>query len=118
VDEGQFDRFGELFTADVVYDVSALGGGLLSGIEAIARAGLSLGDANPLAHHVTNVVVQHVDAHGARVRSKGLAVGRDGSTGSVVYDDELRRTDGGWRIAVRRVLPRTAPLRPSGAAPG
>jgi 3-phenylpropionate/cinnamic acid dioxygenase small subunit len=114
IDEGQFDELDELFTDDVVYDVSALSGGQLSGIESIAQAGRSLGDANPLGHHVTNVVVLEIDGDRARVRSKGLAVMSNASTGSVVYDDELRRTDRGWRIAVRRVLPRQAPLHPSG----
>ena len=43
-------------------------------------------------------------------------------TDDVVYDvsalggeDQVRRTGQGWRIAVHRVLPRKAPLRPSAA---
>lgn len=118
VDEGQFDELDQLFTHDVVYDVSALGGGRLLGSEAIARAARSLGEANPLAHHVTNVVVLDIHGDAARVRSKGLAVMSNGTAGSVVYDDELRRTDRGWRIAVRRVLPRRMPLHPSGEPAG
>jgi hypothetical protein len=118
MDEGQFDRLDELLTHDVVYDVSALAGGRLAGIGAIARAARSLGDANPLGHHVTNVVVLGIDGDRAWVRSKGLAVMSNGTAGSVVYDDELRRTDRGWRIAVRRVLPRSAPLQPSGETAG
>ncbi len=116
MDEGEFDRLDELFTSEVVYDVSALGGGQLTGIEAIAHAGRSLGAANPLAHHVTNVVVVTIDGDSARVRSKGLAVMSSGAVGSVTYDDDLLRTDRGWRIAVRRVLPRKVPLQPSGGA--
>lgn len=116
MDEGQFDRLDEILTSDVVYDVSALGGGQLAGIAAVAQAGRSLGEANPLGHHVTNVVVLDIDGDRAWVRSKGLAVMSNGAAGSVVYDDELRRTDQGWRIAVRRVLPRKAPLQPSEAA--
>lgn len=114
MDEGEFGRLGELFTEDVVYDISAFGGGLLRGPAAVAEAGRALGDGNPLAHHVTNVVVVEIAGDRARVRSKGLAVMSGGTTGSVVYDDELWRTERGWRIAVRRVLPRTAPLHPSG----
>ena len=116
MDEGQFDRLDEILTSDVVYDVSALGGGQLAGIAAVAQAGRSLGEANPLGHHVTNVVVLDIDGDRAWVRSKGLAVMSSGAAGSVVYDDELRRTDQGWRIAVRRVLTRNAPLQPSDAA--
>lgn len=116
MDEGDFERLGELFVDDVVYDVSAFGGGRLTGPRAVADAGRALGDRNPLAHHVTNIVVVELDGDRARVRSKGLAVMTGGGTGSVVYDDELRRTPGGWRIAVRRVLPRRSPLAPSGVA--
>jgi hypothetical protein len=118
VDEGEFGRLGELLTDDVVYDVSGLGGGQLVGVQAIEDAGRALGHANPLGHHVTNVVVVKIDSDQAWVRSKGLAVMSNGSTGSVVYDDELRRTGQGWRIAIRRVLPRKAPLQGSGLGEG
>ena len=116
MDEGEFDRLHELVTDDIVYDVSALGAGQLIGSDAIIAAGQALGDNNPLAHHVTNVIVVRIDNETAQVRSKGLAVMSSGVAASVVYDDELRRTDKGWRIAVRRVLPRAVPLRPSGPA--
>jgi 3-phenylpropionate/cinnamic acid dioxygenase small subunit len=112
MDDGAFDRLGELFVADVTYDVSALGGGQLRGLHAVAEAGRALGDRNPLGHHVTNIVVIELTDELARARSKGLAVMSDGSAGSVVYEDEIRRTDRGWRIAVRNVLPRRAPLQP------
>ena len=119
VDEGEFQRFDEVFTDDVVYDVTALGGTRMTGASAIAAAGRVLGTANPLGHHVTNIVVLGIEGDRAQARSKGLAVMSDGTTGSVVYDDEIRRTDRGWRIAVRRVLPRRIPLQASGgpAAP-
>jgi hypothetical protein len=114
MDEGQFDKLGELFVEDVIYDVSAFGGGLLNGAQAVADAGRALGERNPLAHHVTNIVVTEIAGDRAQARSKGLAVSADGGTASVVYDDELRRTSQGWRIVARRVLPRRSPLHPSG----
>lgn len=43
-DDGDLDRLDVLFTPSVVYDVSALGGGALHGIEAIRAAALALGD--------------------------------------------------------------------------
>ena len=42
---GEFGRMGELFTADVVYDLSAFGRGELHGYEAITEASLALSDA-------------------------------------------------------------------------
>ena len=110
MDEGRLDRLHELFADDVVYDLEDFGFGALRGIQAIRDAALSLGDRNPLAHHVTNVVVGESDDTGVRVRSKGLAVSADGSTGSVVYEDVVRREGDGWRISYRKVKARRTPL--------
>ncbi|HEX6534142.1 MAG TPA: nuclear transport factor 2 family protein [Gemmatimonadaceae bacterium] len=111
IDHGELDRLDEVFTADVVYDLRDFALGELHGIDAITRASLELGDANPLGHHVTNVVVADVRDDGVRVLSKGIGIRRDGSCGTVVYDDIVRRTPDGWRIARRTVVARRAPLR-------
>lgn len=112
MDNGEFDRLDELFTRDVVYDLRDYGGAELRGIAAIVQASRSLGDANPLGHHVTNVVIAEVDGDVVHVVSKGLGVRADGSCGSVVYRDAVRKEVSGWRIARRRVSPRTRPLSP------
>jgi 3-phenylpropionate/cinnamic acid dioxygenase small subunit len=112
VDAGEFDRLGELFTDDFAYDVSALGAGVLEGAEAFTEASRALGDDNPLGHHVTNVIVTAERDDGATVRSKGIGVRADGTSGSVVYEDVVRRTSAGWRIARRTAFPRTRPLHP------
>lgn len=112
MDNGELDRLNELFTADVVYDLSALGLGELRGIEAIKQAALALGDDNPPGHHVTNVVITAVDENSARVMSKGIGVRADGSIGTVVYSDIVRLETGGWRIVHRTVIPRKRPLHP------
>jgi hypothetical protein len=111
MDDGAFERFGELFTPDVVYDVSSMGGSELVGIAAVAEAALALGDRNPLGHHVTNVVIVASGGSEASVRSKGIGVLADGSTGSVVYEDLVVCVPDGWRIAHRRALPRRTPLQ-------
>jgi SnoaL-like domain len=112
VDEGHFNRFSELFAHDVVYDLRDYGGVELRGIDAIVQAARALGDANPVGHHVTNVVIEEYDGYVAHVVSKGFGVRVDGSCGSVVYRDELRKDADGWRIARRRVSPRRRPLSP------
>jgi hypothetical protein len=48
----------------------------------------------------------------ATVRSKGIGVLSNGMSGTVVYEDVVRRTATGWRIAARTVLPRSRPLHP------
>jgi hypothetical protein len=110
VDDGDFNRLRELFAPDVVYDLRDYGGAELHGIDAIVQAARALGDANPVGHHVTNVVIEEYDGYVARVVSKGIGVRGDGSCGSVVYRDELRKDANGWRIVRRRVTPRRQPL--------
>lgn len=111
MDHGQLDRLDELFTPDVEYDLSAYAGGpVLRGWGSIRGAALELGDRNPLAHHVTNIVITSGDGVHATVLSKGLAVMGDGTSGSVVYEDEVVKTDAGWRLSRRRVIPRRTPL--------
>jgi hypothetical protein len=109
-DEGQLDRLDELFTSDVVYDVTHLGMAVLHGIEEIRGAALELGADNPVAHHVTNIVITSAGDDRASARSKGLAVMANGSCGSATYVDSLRRENGQWRINHRIILPRRTPL--------
>jgi ketosteroid isomerase-like protein len=118
VDAGELDAAGELFTADVVYDLSDFGLGLVRGTAAVREAALALGEANPVAHHVTNVVITAVDEDSARVRSKGLGVTAAGSVASVVYDDVVTRRPEGWRIWRRTVTARRVPLGGRHADPG
>jgi hypothetical protein len=112
MDAGEFDRLDELFTDDFVYDLEHLGYGQLQGAQAFVDAARALGDNNPLGHHVTNtVVIAEEDGGAIRVRSKGIGIRADGSSGTVVYEDLVRRTDQGWRIARRSVIPRSRPLQ-------
>jgi hypothetical protein len=110
VDNGALDRLDELFTDDVVYDLAPLGGAVLEGVDAIRRSARELGDRNPVAHLVTNVLVQEYDGQ-VTASSKFIGVQRDGSVGSGVYEDVLRRTAEGWRISRRRVSLRREPLQ-------
>ena len=112
MDAGEFHRLAELFTDDFVYDVEALGYGRIQGVQALVETATALGDRNPLGHHVTNsLVIAEEDDGGVRVRSKGIGIGTDGSSGTVIYEDVVRRTASGWRIALRAVIPRKRPLQ-------
>ena len=113
-DDGELDRLDLLFTASVSYDVTAFGGGVLRGIEAIRSAALDVGDRNPVGHHVTNVVVTEQSDGSVRARSKGIGVYADGTVGSVTYEDTVVRTGEGWRVASRTVVPRRTPLGGAG----
>ena len=110
MDAGEFGRLSELFTEDFVYDLDALGHGQLEGAGALVEAAIASGDNNPLGHHVTNAIVIESTGDEALVRSKGIGIRADGTSGTVVYDDVVRRTPQGWRIARRTVVPRRRPL--------
>jgi ketosteroid isomerase-like protein len=109
-DAGALERLGELFAAGVTYDLDDFGLGSLHGIDAIREAALAMGQANPVGHHVTNIVITEIDDRTARVQSKGIGVNADGTAGSVVYDDVVTRQSGGWKISYRKVTARRAAL--------
>ncbi|MBZ4016603.1 nuclear transport factor 2 family protein [Streptomyces purpurogeneiscleroticus] len=110
-DEGELHRLDELFTADVVYDVSDFGQPPLKGVRAIREAAFALGEAIPVGHHVTNIVLTELPADGGvQARSKGIGVNADGTCGTVTYEDTVVRAADGWRISHRKVLARRAPL--------
>jgi ketosteroid isomerase-like protein len=117
MDAGELDQAGELFTADVTYDLGDFGLGSLHGPAAIVEAALALGQANPAGHHVTNIVITRIDDGSARVQSKGIGIMADGTAGSVTYDDIVTRQPGGWKISYRKVTARRAALgeQPAGA---
>jgi hypothetical protein len=109
-DGGHLDRLGEIFTPDVVYDMSAVGVGTFEGIEAIRSAALKLGPGNPVAHHVTNVVISGEGDGPVTALSKGLMLRADGTLTSVTHLDAMRRHDDGWRISRRVISPQRIPL--------
>lgn len=116
-DTGELDRVDELFTPDVTYDLTDFGFGSVHGTAALRDVALAAGDANPVGHHVTNIVITPVDDHSARVRSKGIGIKADGTAGSVVYDDVVTRLSDGWKISYRKATARRAPLGRQPAGP-
>src|SRR5437660_3072267 len=108
-DAGKLDQAGELFTANVTYDLDDFGLGSLHGTAALRKAALAVGDANPVGHHVTNIVITQIDERSGRVHSKGIGIKTDGTAGSVVYDDIVTRQPDGWKIRYRKVTARRAP---------
>ncbi|MFD0022331.1 nuclear transport factor 2 family protein [Streptomyces sp. NPDC058382] len=113
VDDGELHRLDELFTADVVYDVTDQGHGSLVGVDAFREAALAMGALNPVGHHVTNIVLTDLGEGRVGSRSKGIGVNADGTCGSVTYQDTIVRGEHGWRIAYRKVIARRTPLSPS-----
>jgi ketosteroid isomerase-like protein len=111
MDRGDFESAASLFTDDVVYDVSAFGAGVQIGLAGAREAAYARLDSQPVAHHVTNIVLEETGDGTVHALSKGLGVMADGTAGSVTYDDTIRRTPAGWRITHRIVRPRRTPLQ-------
>jgi hypothetical protein len=109
-DSGELDRLDEVFTTDVIYDVTDFGPEILRGVEACAEAGRALGELNPVGHHVTNIVLSAQADGRVHARSKGIGINADGRSGSVTYEDIVVRVDQGWRISYRKLLARRVPL--------
>jgi hypothetical protein len=86
-DRGDFDGWVARFTEDVTYDYSDLPSGAVQ----------------PIAHLVTNIVLEELGDGAVHALSKGLGVRADGSAGSVTYEDVIERTTAGWRLRKRRV---------------
>ena len=109
-DDRDWDRLGDLFTDDAVLDLEDFGYGTLHGLQAIKDLSRGSQDdkGQPLGHHATNIIVVGQDGEGVRARSKAVAVMADGTSGTAVYEDTLRRGDHGWRIIRRKVVARTA----------
>lgn len=102
-DDLAYDRYDELFTEDVVFDMSGYGEENLVSPAQIAarfRGQISYG------HISTNVVVDDLSADSATVRSKYIAFGNDGSINTGDYLDTVVRTPAGWRISYRRAARR------------
>jgi len=97
LDLGDVDGWLALFTPDARYEVYGRtfeGADGLRGMIEGAPAGLHLGGPP---------VIEMVDDDHARTTQNLLFVDRDtGASRAAVYDDELCRTDLGWRIAKRR----------------
>lgn len=104
VDAGELDRLAEVFTDDIVYDVSDFSGQPLNGLTAVREAALARGAANPVGHHVTNTVLTEPATDRVRALSKGIGINADGTCGSVTYKDTIVRGANGWRISHRQVL--------------
>jgi SnoaL-like domain len=111
VDDGRLDELNRVFAEDVMHDLTAFGLGMHHGLGSVREAAEALGDANPVGHHVTNVVIVEVkDAHTVVTRSKGIGVRTDGTAGSVIYDDTVTKRDGTWRITYRKITVRRKPF--------
>jgi hypothetical protein len=100
MDDRTWDRLGEIFTPEIVFDATSLGVPLMQGFGDIIHTSEN-SPQQPLAHHVTNVLVESIDGGEAKVRAKAIGMFSKGRAFSGDYEDTLVMTDAGWRIKHR-----------------
>lgn len=103
LDDLAHDRYPEIFTADVVFDMSAYGRDNFTSRDEIAAA---FQGRNMFGHLTTNVIVEDLGDDEAKVRSKFIAFTNSGEIHTGDYFDTVVRTDAGWRISVRKSVNR------------
>ena len=109
-DDGDLDAMLGLFTEDVILDLTGIGMAKIVGHDRIRALATEIGDDNPVAHAITNIVLRPIGPDEVHARSKGIAVMADGRAGSATYDDVIIRTEAGWRISERGITARRVPL--------
>lgn len=110
IDSRMFSRMDEVFTEDVVYDVTDFGTGVQHGIAEVVEGWRTA--THPLAHHATGVLIDEEADGSATVVTTAIGVGNGGRVGSVTYYDTAVRTPAGWRLSHRRAV-----LRRPGTVP-
>ena len=110
VDDGDFEAMLRLFTEDVVLDLTDFDLPALVGYDQIRGMAKEIGEDNPVAHLITNIVLSPIGPDEVHARAKGIAVMGNGHAGSATYDDVIIRTAEGWRISKRRITARREPL--------
>lgn len=109
LDSGHWDGLRGLFTPDATADLGA--GGQRGIDEIIARVSSALGPLDDSQHLVSN---HQIDLDGRQatgrcyLQAQHIRAGADGGDLYTVggrYEDRYVRTDAGWRIAERRIVP-------------
>jgi hypothetical protein len=105
VDTRAWSDLAQVFTGDAVFDIDDFDRGRLEGLDAI-RAMFEHSNP-PYSVHIVNVVVRDGDEpRTARAYSKNLGLLPKGRVGSASYEDDLVKTDDGWRVVHRLAIAR------------
>jgi hypothetical protein len=102
VDNGEWDELGSILTAD--FELTSPSG-RFEGVDGARRYEQLAGEHLP-SHHVLNTFAQAATGDTVRAWSRFLLVTWEYSARVGDYLDLLRRSDDGWRLATRQVLPR------------
>ena len=104
LDDVAHHRYPEIFTEDAVFDMSAYDQPNLNSRAEIAAA---FQGRNMYGHLTTNIVIDELARDSAQVHSKFIGFANDGGIHTGDYFDVVIRTDAGWRLKVRKAVPRS-----------
>lgn len=107
IDDRDWDRLDQIFTADAVFDLTDLGAPRLEGLAAIKRYMAEDAD-HPRTHTMTNIYVDET-AEGAKLRFRILALLPERRVGTASYYDDVVKTPEGWRVQNRVLTLRRRP---------
>lgn len=108
-----YGRVDEVFTEDGVFESPY---GTYTGVPALIEywshspiRAQALEKWKLLSHNVVNIHIYEDDDGTVRCLSRALGVSTEGSATCMVYNDVLRKTDKGWRVAHRALTPMDPP---------
>ena len=108
IDAGEYDRLDDVFTPDAVADYGRAG--FVEGVAAIKDTCRGALDPLDAAQHLNSNHIAHIDGDTATAscylhvhQHRTDTPGGDHLEMGGRYDDELVRTDDGWRIARRKL---------------
>ncbi len=107
IDDRNWPGLGRIFTDDAVFDLTDLGVPLLVGLTEIERF-MDEDAQHPKTHTMTNIYVDDTSA-GVTLNFRIIALQRGGLAGTASYQDDVVKTDAGWRVRHRVVTLRRRP---------
>ncbi len=96
IDDREFDRLDEVFTADAIVDYRPGGEGPFAGLAELRRAMDTL--RHPVQHMMVSHIIDSASADEVVTRTKALIPLHEGGIADIAYRDVLVRTPAGWRI--------------------
>ncbi len=107
IDDRDWDRLDEIFTADAVFDMTDLGARRCEGLAAIKEF-MDVEAEHPRTHMMTNIYVDETPS-GVQLRFRIVALLGGGLVGTASYYDDVVKTPDGWRVTNRVVTRRRRP---------
>lgn len=107
IDDRDWDRLGQIFTDDAVFDLTDLGAPRLEGLPEIKRYMDEDAD-HPRTHMMTNIYVDETP-EGVKLRFRIVALLPERRVGTASYYDDVVKTPAGWRVKHRVLTLRRRP---------